>query len=108
MADEGKRIKTRTDVGPVDINQPFFNLEQAWVIKGAVCAWNTFRQVRFIQPRGGFFDGFIGGIGVFTNETIREWLNLTDEDMEAYNEKYKTGAKPVSRIKKGKRINTAA
>jgi hypothetical protein len=99
------KVKTRSDVGIVDINQPFFTLEQAWVIKGAVYAWNTFRQNHFIQPKGGLFDGYVGGVGIFTKETIREWLHLMDEEMEAYNLKWKTGAKPKIRIKRGRQFN---
>lgn len=105
MEQQNRKIKTRSDVGIVDINQPFFTLEQAWVIKGAVCAWNTFRQNHFIHPKGGFFDGYVGGVGVFTNETIREWLPLMDDAMEAYNLKWKTGAKPKIRIKIGRQVN---
>lgn len=91
----------------VKIDQPFFNLRQAWIIKGAVCAWGSFQRNRYIQPKGGHFDGFIGGRGVFTNETIREWLPLMDEDMEAYNRKYKTGAAPRSRIREGRSLNVS-
>ena len=89
------------DVQEVRIIQPFFTLRQAWVIKGCVCAWNTFRVTRFIQPKGGLYDGYVGGRGVFTNETIREWVVLMDHQMDAYNRKYKTGAKPKNRIKVG-------
>jgi hypothetical protein len=103
-----ERAVTKAEIRPVagisfvNIEQPFFNLEQAWIIKGCVCAWNTFCRNRFIQPKGGFFDGYVGGRGVFKNETIREWLPLMDEDMEDYNRKYKTGAKSHNRIKKGR------
>jgi len=90
---------------PVSISQPFFNLNQAWIVKGCVCAWNTFYCNRYIQPKGGLFDDYIGGVGVFTNETIMEWLPLTDRDMETYNRKYCTGAKSRNRIKEGYRLN---
>ena len=93
---------------PVRIDQPLFNLKQAWILKGCVCAWITFQHSRFIQPKGGFPDGYVGGRGVFTNETIREWLPLMDQDMEAYHRKYKTGATPISKIKKGKLNNENA
>jgi hypothetical protein len=91
---------------PKDVHPdpPFFNLRQAWEAKGACCAWNTFEQNRYIQPKGGFPDGHIGGRGVFTKETIEEWLPLMDQDMEAYNRKYKTGAKPRNTIKKIRRL----
>jgi hypothetical protein len=86
------------------IDQPFFNLWQAWAIKGGVCPWEGFRRYPYIQPKGGHYDGFIAGKGVFKNETIREWMSLMDEDMEAYNRKYKTGAKPRSKIKSGRNL----
>ena len=88
----------------VSPNQPFFNLYQAWAIKGGVCPWEGFRRYPFVQPKGGHYDGYISGKGVFKNETIMEWLYLMDEDMEAYNRKYKTGAKARSTIKKGRRL----
>lgn len=91
---------------PVRIDQPFFNLKQAWRIKGCCCAWNTFEQNRYIQPKGGFFDGYMGGRGVFKNDTILEWLPLMDQDLEAYNRKYRTGAKSINKIKKGKLLKT--
>ena len=89
---EKETLKTDIQDMP-NINQPFFNLRQAWIIKGCSCAWNTFCRDRYIQPKGGFFDGKVGGRNVFTNKTILEWLPLMDKDMEAYNRKYKTGAK---------------
>jgi len=89
-----KKTAAPAESYPVRIDQPFFTLKQAWIIKGCVCAWNTFCRNRYIQPKGGFFEKKVGGRGVFTNKTILEWLYLTDEDMEAYNRKYKTGAKP--------------
>ena len=99
-----QRKNENADNYPVRIDQPFFNLKQAWLIKGCLCPWEGFRRYRYIQPKGGFYEGFFGGTGVFTNETIMEWLYLMDEDMEAYNRKYHTGAKPRSTIKKGRRL----
>ena len=89
---------------PVRIEQPFFNLKQAWILKGCLCPWECFRRYPFVQPKGGLYDGYVAGKGVFTNETIMEWLPLLDEHMEAYNRKYKTGAKARSKIKKGVRL----
>ena len=99
-----QRKNDNADNYPVRIDQPFFNLKQAWIIKGCACAWEGFRRNRYFQPKGGFPDGYHGGKAVFTNETILEWLYLMDEDMEAYNRKYKTGAKPKNKIKKGQRL----
>jgi hypothetical protein len=89
---------------PVRLDQPFFNLRQSWVIKGGCCSFSGFRRLRWLQPKGGFFDGRIGGKGVWTNETIREWILLTDEKLEEYHRKYQTGAKPRSKIKKCRRL----
>jgi hypothetical protein len=100
MSVAAQKILEKPESALVNINQPFFNLWQAWIIKGAVCAWNTFCQTRYIQPKGGFYDDTVGGVGVFYNETIREWLFLSDKDMEAYNRKYKTGAKPRTKAVK--------
>jgi len=69
-----------------------------------LCPWECFRRYPFVQPKGGLYDGYVAGKGVFTNETIMEWLPLLDEHMEAYNRKYKTGAKARSKIKKGVRL----
>ena len=103
MSDTTTKVK-HVDEYPVRIDQPFFNLKQAWIIKGCVCAWTTFFTNRYFQPKGGIFDEYVAGRGVFTNETIHEWLYLADQDMEAYNRKYKTGAKPKNKIKKGRRL----
>jgi hypothetical protein len=89
---------------PVNLTQPFYNLRQAWILKGCVCAWNTFEQNKYIQPKGGHFDGTVGGRGIFTNETIIEWLPLTDQEMETYNRKYKTGATSRNKIKTCRRL----
>jgi len=104
----GQKSRLITESVPVNINQPFFNLNQAWIAKGCVCAWNTFYCNRYIQPKGGHYDDYVGGVGVFTNKTIMEWLPLADKDMEAYNRKYRTGATPRNKIKKGRRLTANA
>jgi len=71
-------------------DKPFYTLREAWELKGSIGSYDTFRRYRYIQPKSDFK---IGGIRVFTKETIIEWITLTDADMEAYNRKYKTGAK---------------
>ena len=97
----GQKTKAETvEAVPVSIDQPLFTLYQAWVAKGCLCGWESFRRNRFLQPKGGLYDGDVGGKGVFMNETIREWLPLMDEDMVAYHRKYKTGAKPRNKIRK--------
>ena len=97
-----KKPKTDENI-PVRIDQPFFNLRQAWIIKGCLCPWECLRRYRYIQPRGGLYEGYSGGKGVFTNETVMEWLPLLDEHMEAYNRKYQSGAKARSKIKAGRK-----
>ena len=75
----GKKKKVdNADNYQVRIDQPFFNLKQAWIIKGCCCTWLTFKTNRFIQPKGGFYDGFQGGKGVFTNEIIISFGGLYD------------------------------
>jgi hypothetical protein len=99
--------KKNSSITSTRVDQPLFTLYQAWYIKGCLCAWGSFAHNRFLQPKGGFYDGGFGGIGVFTNETIIEWLPLTDEDLEDYHRKYKTGAKPRSKIRKRKKLTSA-
>jgi len=95
------KVETKSDENiPVRIDQPFFTLYQAWLIKGAIGKWDGFRRYRYIQPKGGLYDDTIAGKGVFTNATIKEWLLITDKDVEAYNRKHNTGA--ICRWIKGK------
>jgi hypothetical protein len=103
------QVKEKTEESgiPVRADQPFFTLYQAWLIKGAIGKWQGFRRYRYIQPKGGLYDDKIGGKGVFTRETVMEWITLTDKDMEAYNRKYRTGAKCRWIKRKGKPKQTA-
>jgi hypothetical protein len=96
--------KPKPESIPVTMTQPFYNLYQTWLLKGAVCSWEAYRRYPYIQPKGGHYEDFIGGKGVFFNETIIEWLYLVDADMEVYNRMYKTGAVARGKIKKGKRL----
>ena len=104
MAKEKAKAKTKPETVLVSMHQPFYNLYQAWLLKGGVCPWESFRRYPYIQPKGGHYDDYIGGKGIFTNETVMEWLLLVDYEMEAYNRKYKTGAKARSKIKRGRRL----
>ena len=97
-------VKKPTEDAPVGMNQPFYTLRQVWILKGRLCPWEGFRSYRYVQPKGGHYEGYFAGKGVFTNETVMEWLTLLDEHMEAYNRKYQTGAKARSKIKKGIRL----
>ena len=82
----------------IELKKQFYTVRDAWELKGG-CAWNTFRGRRFLQPKGGHFDGYYAGKGIFTAETIREWLPLTDKELLAYHHKYLTGAQPTNRIR---------
>jgi len=106
MATRQKPKAETVEIAPTSIDQPLFTLYQAWVAKGCLCGWESFRRDRYLQPKGGLYDGDVGGKGVFTNQTIREWLPLMDGDLAAYHKKYKTGAK--SRRKIRKRLKTSA
>lgn len=70
----------------------WYTKKEAWALKGGM-AWNSFRQLRFFQPKGGIPDKKLNGNAVWSRETIQEWLPLCDDDLAAYNEKYATGAK---------------
>jgi hypothetical protein len=86
---------------PAGMSRQFYNLRDSWLLKGG-CAWNTFKNRRFLQPKGGHYDAYYGGRGVFKAETIREWLPLEDEELPAYHAKYLTGAQPAARIRKAR------
>jgi hypothetical protein len=82
----------------IDLKMQLYNLRQAWETKGG-CSWNTFRNKRYFQPKGGHYDGYFGGRGVFFRETIHEWLPLVDGDLPEYHQKYRTGATCPNKIK---------
>jgi hypothetical protein len=66
------------------------SLKKAWMLKGG-CAYETMRTRRYLQPNGGKVESYIGGVGVFSRETILEWLEVTDDKLEAYHNKRQTG-----------------
>lgn len=75
--------------------EPFaawYSLRQAWVLKGGP-AWNTFRQKKWLQPLGGRYESYQGNVGVFSRETIIEWLAVTDDTQERYHSQHKTGVR---------------
>lgn len=74
------------------LSQEWFNDEQCWAAKGGM-AFNSYRSNRFYQCKGGIPDGYVGGRKVWSRESVREWLPLTDDKLAEYHEKYKTGAK---------------
>jgi hypothetical protein len=76
--------------------QAWYSLREAWAVKGG-CSYETFRTRRWYQPNGGRFDGRVGGKGVFSAATVREWLPLTDADLPEYHLQKLTGAKAPGR-----------
>lgn len=70
----------------------FLNDEQCHALKGGM-ALSTYRKIPFYQVKGGIPDAKVGGRKVWRRESVLEWLTLTDDELEAYHAKYKTGAK---------------
>lgn len=91
---EIKELKTTKEKLELNerLKQEFYNENQCWELKGG-CSLNTYKQIRFYQCKGGIPDGHVGGRKVWSRESVMEWLPLTDEQLEAYHTKYKTGAK---------------
>jgi hypothetical protein len=80
------------------------SLKTAWEIKGG-CALRTLRDKRALQPKGGRYDSYVSGVGVWSRETIAEWLSITDDRLEAYNQKYRTGCQiPARQLSASRRI----
>lgn len=74
------------------LSQQFYNDEQCWNLKGGM-ALNTYRTNRYYQCKGGIPDAYVGGRKVWSRESVLEWMYLTDDQLEEYHIKYKTGAK---------------
>lgn len=70
----------------------WYDLETCFALRGGG-AFSTFRKNRFYQPKGGIPDAKVQGRYVWSKETVQEWLELTDDELEAYHKKYATGAK---------------
>lgn len=70
----------------------WFNDEQCWKLKGGM-ALNTYRTNRFYQCKGGIPDAYVGGRKVWSRDSVFEWLPLSDDKLEEYHLKHKTGAK---------------
>lgn len=69
----------------------WYNDEQCWKLKGGG-ALSSFRSHPYYQPKGGIPDARVGGRKVWSRATVAEWLHVTDDQLKAYHEKYKTGA----------------
>lgn len=74
------------------MSQQFYNDEQCWNLKGGM-ALTTYRSNRYYQCKGGIPDAYVGGRKVWSRESVLEWLYVTDDQLENYHKKYKTGAK---------------
>lgn len=70
----------------------WLNDEQCWQLKGGM-ALSTYRANRYYQVKGGIPDGYVGGRKVWNKASVLEWLPITDDQLEEYHKKYKTGAK---------------
>lgn len=70
----------------------FLNDEQCHALKGGM-SLSTYRTNPYYQVKGGIPDAKVGGRKVWRRDTVLEWLPLTDKDLEAYHQKYKTGAR---------------
>lgn len=68
------------------------NSKDCWELKGG-CAYNTYITNRFYQIKGGIPDAKVGGRAVWNRQSVLEWLSITDDQLEDYHNKYKTGAK---------------
>lgn len=70
----------------------WLNDMECWKLKGG-CALTTYRTKRFYQCKGGVPDAYIGGRKCWNRKSVEEWLGVTDDGLEEYHRKYKTGAK---------------
>ena len=73
------------------LTQKWYTLEACCALKGGG-KLNTYKSVRFYQPKGGIPDGYVTGRKVWERSTVAEWLGITDEELPQYHEKYHTGA----------------
>ncbi|ULQ60287.1 hypothetical protein K7I13_02955 [Brucepastera parasyntrophica] len=58
----------------------WFTLQEACDLKGLNI--NTSYNKKHLQPNGGVNEGCIGGRKSFRRDTIIQWLDLTDTDIE--------------------------
>lgn len=69
----------------------WYNDEDCWRLKGGP-SFSTYRSNRFIQCKGGIPDAKVGGRKVWSRESVMEWVKLTDDELPAYHQRYRTGA----------------
>ena len=70
----------------------WYNDEECWKKKGGM-SLSTYRSNRFYQCKGGIPDARVGGRKVWSRESVMEWAKITDNELETYHQKYKTGAR---------------
>lgn len=74
-----------------ELESEWYNDEQCWKARGG-CSLNTYRTNRFYQCKGGIPDGYVGGRKAWKRSSVQEWKILSDDQLEDYHKKYKTGA----------------
>lgn len=74
------------------LTSQWYNDQKCWELKGGM-SLSTYRSNRFFQCKGGIPDAKVGGRNVWSRDSVIEWLQLTDSELPAYHEKYRTGAK---------------
>ena len=73
------------------LKSEWYNDEECWKLKGGG-SLASFRSNRFYQPKGGIPDAKVCGRKVWSKKTVEEWLLVTDDELEEYHKKYRTGA----------------
>ena len=74
------------------LSSQWYNDQKCWELKGGM-SLSTYRSNRYFQCKGGIPDAKVGGRNVWSRDSVLEWLKLTDAELPAYHEKYRTGAK---------------
>ena len=82
--------KTEKDINSM-FSAEWYNDQKCWELKGGM-SFSTYRSNRYFQCKGGIPDAKVGGRKVWSRESVMEWVKLTDSDLPAYHQKYKTGA----------------
>ena len=67
-------------------NQTWYDLETACKLQGS--CYNTVKSSHLKQPKGGKADNKLNGVKVWSWESVKEWLLITDSNRAAYLEKY--------------------
>lgn len=84
---EEKKNKDYDDKFPAE----WYNDKDCWELKGGM-SLSTYRSNRYYQCKGGIPDAKVGGRKVWNRSSVMEWVKITDNELEEYHKKYKTGA----------------